>query len=140
MASAVHQSLLLWAARKMTADGYILGGFEATASQAGFWNALPPPFTLHGARPDTWGIRPNNSTIAFGEAKTAHDIDTAHTRTQLRVFAFARMRGTRRRCPLYMAVPLSCIYALDRVLTDLGLVDARHVNRVHVPDALLLPQ
>jgi hypothetical protein len=76
--------------------------------------------------------------IGFAEAKTALDVDNAHTRAQLRVLGFARMRGGRAYCPLYLAIPRSRTYDLDRVLIDVGLVGTKHVRRIHVPDILLL--
>jgi hypothetical protein len=121
----------------MSADGFVLGGFEAYARQAGAWNALPPPFELQGARPDAWGIRPDDSLLAFAEAKTLKDIDTSHTRAQLRILGFARMRRSKRYCPLYIAVPRSGASRLDRVLNEIGLLRAPHVIRLHVPSALL---
>jgi hypothetical protein len=124
----------------MAADGFRLGGFEAHARQAGVWNALPIPFTLRGVRPDAWGVRTEDALFAFAEAKTADDIDTKHTRTQLRVFGFTNMRHDARRCPLYLAIPCSSAYRLDRVLVDLGLIGARNVIRLHIPEALLEAQ
>lgn len=122
----------------MTADGFMLGGFEASAPQGGTWNALPPPFELYGKRADAWGMRGGDDALmAFAEAKTASDIDTQHTREQLRVFGFTKMRGTKIYCPIYIAIPRSRAYALDRVLIDLGLIRARHVVRLHVPEPLL---
>ena len=38
---------------------------------------------------------------------------------------------------LYLAIPRSAAPALDRVLAELGLVGARELVRVHVPDILL---
>jgi hypothetical protein len=137
MPTAPHQWLLLWAARRMTADGFLVGGFEAEAPQAGCWNALPPPFVIAGVRPDGWGIRMQDSLLAFAEAKTSDDIDTKHTRNQLQVFGFTNMRQSAQRCPLYVAIPRSCAYLLDRVLADLGLISARNVVRLHIPDVLL---
>ena len=75
--------------------------------------------------------------IGFAEAKTERDVDNAHTRTQLRVLGYARMRDGKTPCPLYIAVPRSCAHALDRVLVDVGLIAARHVRRIHVPEVLL---
>lgn len=121
----------------MCADGFLLGGFEAYARQAGVWNALPPPFDLRGVRPDAWGVRTEDLLFAFAEAKTADDIDTKHTRAQLRIFGFIRMRRTVHRCPLYVSVPRSAASKLDRVLADLGLIGAKHVIRLHIPDALI---
>lgn len=137
MASRVHQWLLLWAARKMCADGFLLGGFEAPVPQGGYWNALPPPFELEGFRPDGWGVKVDESLIAFAEAKSLGDIDTAHTRSQLKTFGFVDMRGGGARCPLYVAVPRSGVRRLDRVLTDVGLLGFCHVKRIEVPDVLL---
>ena len=47
------------------------------------------------------------------------------------------MRDGKTRCPLYIAVPRSAAYALDRVLIDVGLIASKHVKRLHVPGVLL---
>jgi hypothetical protein len=41
-------------------------------------------------------------------------------------------------CPLYLAVPRSSAYDLDRVLIDTGLIGSKHIVRIHVPDILLV--
>lgn len=138
MPSHAHQSLLLWCARKMTADGFRLTGFDGRIDQAGDWSDLPPPFEIRGVRPDACGVHAMQGLVGFAEAKTATDIDNAHTRAQLRVLGHARMREGSVMCPLYLAVPRSCAYALDRVLIDVGLIGHKHVRRIHVPDTLLL--
>ncbi len=124
----------------MNADGFMLGGFEASARQAGIWNSLPIPFALKGVRPDAWGLRARDSLLALAEAKTSNDVDTRHTRDQLRVFGFTHLTNDPRPCPLYVAVPRSCAGLLDRVLSDLRLISARHVVRLHIPDVLLSEQ
>lgn len=124
----------------MSADGFVLGGFEAPARQAGVWNSLPTPFALKRVRPDAWGLRTQDSLLAFAEAKTAGDIDAKHTRAQLRVFGFTHLANDPRPCPLYVAVPRSCAGLLDHVLVDLGLACARHIVRLHIPDVLLSEQ
>jgi hypothetical protein len=48
------------------------------------------------------------------------------------------MRSDSTPCPLYLAVPRSSAYDLDRVLVDTRLIGAKHVIRIHVPDILLL--
>jgi hypothetical protein len=121
----------------MNADGFVPGGFEAPARQGGAWNSLPLPFALKQLRPDAWGLRARDSLLAFAEAKTTDDIDNKHTRSQLRVFGFTHLVDDLRPCPLYVAVPRSCAGVLDRVLADIGLICARHVVRLHVPDILL---
>lgn len=75
--------------------------------------------------------------IAFGEAKCFHDIDTLHTRRQLLVLGRTRMKGTIGCCPLYIAVPHSAVYALDRVLIDIGLLCAKNLVRLHIPDVFV---
>jgi hypothetical protein len=137
MAGKAHQWLLLWAARKMCADGFVLGGFEAPVPQGGAWNALPPPFELKGFRPDGWGIRLDESLFGFAEAKSLGDLDTVHTRSQLKTFGHVEIRATGKRCPVYVAVPRSGARLLDRVLKDVGLLGAAHLTRIEVPDALL---
>lgn len=138
MVGSAHQWLLLWAARKMCADGFLLGGFEAPVPHGGAWNALPLPFELGGFRPDGWGVHLDDSLFAFAEAKSSGDIDTTHTRSQLRTFGFVKMRESAQRCPMYVAVPRSGRGLLDRVLRDVGLLGAVHVRRIEVPDVLLL--
>ena len=137
MVGEVHQWLLLWAARKMCHDGFLLGGFEAPVPQGGVWNTLPLPFTFKGFRPDSWGVRLDKSLVAFAEAKSVGDIDTAHTRSQLSTFGFVCMRGSSAHCPLYVAVPRSGARLLDRVLKDVGLLGAAHVTCIEVPDVFL---
>lgn len=138
MPSHAHQSLLLWCARKMAADGFRLTGFDGRIDQGGDWCCLPAPLEIRGVRPDASGIHDGDGLIGFGEAKTAGDIDNSHTRAQLRVLGYARMRDGSVACPLYVAIPRSCAYALDRVLIDVGLIGRKHVRRIHVPDALLV--
>ena len=120
----------------MANDGFRLGGFEGSQPN-GPANVLPAAFELYGCRPDAWGSSPDGTVLAFAEAKTAGDIDNAHTRRQLRVFGGCRMRGSARLCPLYVAIPRSAAYELDRVLIDIELIRARHVVRLHVPNILL---
>lgn len=121
----------------MIADGFQVTGFEGQIDQAGELNQLPPPFELQGVRADACGVHSVDGHIGFAEAKTEYDVDNAHTRDQLRVLANVRMRDGKTPCPIYIAVPRSCAYALDRVLIDLGLITEKHVRRIHVPEVLL---
>lgn len=135
MPSATHQTLLLWAVRKMARDGFGIAAYDGSSRQGGSWNALGAPPTLAGVRPDAWGH--DGVRVALAEAKTAADIDTEHTRVQLRAFARLRARGTGAACLLYLAIPRSAAPALDHVLAELGLVGANEIVRLHVPDILL---
>jgi hypothetical protein len=120
----------------MARDGYIVSGFDGRAPQQQR-QILPQPFSIRGVRPDAWGQRADGAEFAFAEAKTVDDIDTAHSRHQLRILGNVNVRGKETACPLYIAVPRSGVYKLDRVLIDAGLLRARHVVRLHIPDVLL---
>lgn len=137
MPSLEHQWLLLWVARKLTHDGYVVRRFEGPTPHGGLWNHLELPFDYQGRRPDAWAIHMATGQIAIGEAKSANDILSRHTLGQLRLFGRAVQRGTVQRCPLYIAVPLSATKALDEALTRTGLIGRPHIRRLHIPDALL---
>ena len=136
-ASSAHQELVLWVARKMTADGFLVLGADGSSPRDGLWGSLPWPFEVRNRRPDLCGIAPETGEIAIGEAKTWGDIDTAHTRIQLNVFGRVKNRGRENRCRLYIAVPRSAACSLDRVLVDVGLLGAPHVSRICIPDCFI---
>jgi hypothetical protein len=121
----------------MVKDGFIVSGFDGCAPRGEEWSSLSSPFIFRGVRADTWGQRRHDQMIAFGEAKSFHDIDTPHTRRQLDVLGKTRMKGTTVCCPLYIAVPRSAAYELDRVLIDTGLLRARNLVRLHIPDVFV---
>jgi hypothetical protein len=121
----------------MVKDGFVVSGFDGRAPRGEEWSLLPSPFVFHGVRADAWGQRDQDKMIAFGEAKCFHDIDNHHTRRQLRVLGRTRMKGTKGCCPLYIAVPHSAVYELDRVLIDIGLLGAKNLVRLHIPDVVL---
>lgn len=135
MPSAAHQTLLLWAARKMAQDGFRIAGYEGRSDQGGAWNALGAPPSLGGVRPDAWAY--DGLRVALAEAKTTDDIDTRHTRLQLTAYAQLRVTTAGASCRLYLAVPRSAAAALDRVLAELGLAGVPDIVRLHIPDILL---
>lgn len=137
MPSPAHQWLLVWVARRMVRDGFVVSGFDGTAPRGDEWSSLPAPFQIRGVRADAWGQHLKSALIAFGEAKTFTDVDTRHTRDQLEVLGHLKTKPSGTPCPLYLAVPHSAVYELDRVLIDVGLLRAKHVVRLHVPDLLL---
>ncbi len=137
MPSSTHQSLLLWTFRKMMVDGFLMVARDGSMPQGGAWNKLASPPVLMGLRPDACGFDPATGHFAFGEAKTSQDIDTVHTRRQLRVFAQLVHRLDRAACRLYLAIPRSAVNILDRVLGETGLLGAPHVVRLHIPDCFV---
>lgn len=137
MPSISHQWLLLWIARKMAADGFILTACDGRMPQGGVWNVLPRPPEFAGVRPDICGIDPDSGNFAFGEAKTYQDVDTAHTRKQLLIFGCLKPLEGGNACRLYVAVPRSAAGILERVLGQIGLLGATHVVRLYIPDCFL---
>jgi hypothetical protein len=133
----IHQILLLWAARRMIADGFVIAGFDGYVERGGHLNALPKPFLLRGRRPDAWGATSDGSLVAFAEAKSADDVLSQRTMMQLRIFGAVRMKNGSLPCPLYIAVPREAAPALDKALKAATLLSAGNVIRLHVPEALL---
>lgn len=131
-----HQALLLWATRRMSADGFGVAAFDGIASQAGGWNDLPKPFALCGRRPDAVGVDAQG-VIAFCEAKIGNDILSSRTREQLEIFGRLKMRGSSIACPLYVAVPREQAPLLDEALNRAGITGARNIVRMHIPEILI---
>jgi len=121
----------------MTLDGLVLTAFEGPAPYAGDWNRLPRPFSIAGVRCDASAVVPDTGEIAVGEAKTAEDLSSAHTHRQLAVFGGLVNKCSGTLCRLYIAVPRSAVYQLDRALIATGLIGAQHVIRLHIPDVML---
>lgn len=119
----------------MTADGYAV--ISKDGDVPGIATTLPLPPILKHLRPDACGLDPTTGRFALGEAKTAADIMTPHTRSQLRVFANTIHKSDGARCRLYLAVPRSASVTLDRVLDTVGLLGAPQVVRLHIPDCLI---
>lgn len=111
-------------------------GVDGWVDRLGIPVGLPLPPTIHGIRPDASGWHASDEVQAFVEAKSARDVDNAHTRKQLRELATLRS-ASGKLCTLYLAIPRSAAYALDRVLIDLGLLRAANIRRLHVPTVLL---
>ena len=137
MPSSTHQSLLLWIARKMTADGFTVTACDGSIPQGGVWNSLPCTPAFAGIRPDACGVGADTGEIAYGEAKTSRDIDTPHTRHQLRVFRELIRQNGKALCRLYIAIPRSSAHSLDRVLCQCGLQGGRSVVPLYIPDCFV---
>jgi len=116
----------------MVADGLVLTGFDGPTPQGGVWNDLPKPQSVGAFRPDVSGAFANAVDCAYGEAKTEDDIDRPHTGDQVRSLATARNV-----CLLYLAVPRSAAYRLDRVLARVALPRTTRIVRIHVPDCFV---
>ena len=137
MPSSVHQTLLLWAVRKMTADGYVPVACDGALPQGGLWKALPTPAQTGHYRPDAYCVHAESGALAFGEAKTTNDIATDHTIKQLAVFGRLFDRSQKDWCKLYIAVPRSAALLLDRTLVKAGLSGCKNVFCMYIPDCMV---
>lgn len=136
MPSHQHQELILWGVRRMLCDGFSMTGVDGRVDRLGVPSGLPRPPTFYGVRPDASGWHALEKVAAFVEAKSERDINNAHTRKQLRELAKLRSANGAL-CRLYLVIPRTAAYALDKVLIDLGLLRAANLRRVHVPTILL---
>jgi hypothetical protein len=135
--STTHQTLVMWALRKMQADGFIPIAYDGALPQFDCQRRLQYPPIVSGIRPDAFAFSPSNGVFAFGEAKTVFDVESTHTRQQL--LSYARMAGLGRddHARLYIVVPRSASKVLDRVLAEVGLITAKQLRRMHVPDCFV---
>lgn len=130
-AGADHQWLVLWAARLMERDGFVLSGLHGPVPHGGARNRLPLPVSICGHRPDVSATR--NSERAIGEAKTAEDVASGHSLAQYASYRAALERGYF----LYLVCPQSSSTLMDRAAMTAGLLCHPRLVRMHVPDAML---
>jgi hypothetical protein len=98
-------------------------GFEI---KCGSYGNLAQCEEVEGSIPDVKGS--SDGLHAYGEAKTADDIDNDHTKEQFRVFGHRVMTATKRHCPFFIAIPVGSEAVLRGVLRELGLGSASHVR------------
>jgi hypothetical protein len=79
------------------------------------------PKTEKGHIPDAKGWDQARRLVAYGEAKTADDIDNDHSKDQFRDFSGRPMENSNMVVPLYIAIPKGSEDALKKVLEELGL-------------------
>jgi hypothetical protein len=135
--STAHQALVMWAIRKMQADGFVPIAYDGNVPQFDCKRRLHYPPNLGGLRPDVLAFSPIMGSFAFGEAKTEHDLNSDHTRSQFRRYAAITSESSFSGTALYVVAPRSAAMALDRLLCDVGLIAVRYVRRLHIPDCLI---
>lgn len=64
-----------------------------------------PPTLIGNQRPDVWARTGHSRTTIVGEAKTPRDVDTLHTRAQLK--AFLEFLACETKSVIWMSVPLA---------------------------------
>lgn len=112
-----HQELVGQLISWLQTEGYDI--------RCGNYSNLTQCEEIHGYIPDVKGK--SNGLDAYGEAKTADDIDNDHTKEQFQVFGRV-MTKTQKHCPCFIAIPKGSENALRRVLRELGLDKSSHVR------------
>ena len=137
MPSDAHQWLVVWLSRRINGDGFSLVGADAGRASSLIRGTPLCSVSIGVVRPDVIGVSQGDRSIAFGEAKTAGDLNNAHTWNQLAVMLGARdSRG--RRPKVYLAFPSSCLKVAAKSLMKVGLQAAVRVTLVPIPDVLLM--
>lgn len=126
-----HQWMVLWTARLMERDGFVVSGFHGPVPQGGARNRLPLPVSIYGHRPDIYATR--GSQKAIGEAKTPQDINSPHSLAQYGSYRVALERGYF----VYLVCPQSSAMTMDRAMMTAGLTCHPRLVRMHLPDAML---
>ena len=137
MPSTAHQWLVVWLSRRIARDGYSLVGVDAGRFAQLLTPPPPPGISIGPVRPDVVGVHSRERFLALGEAKSAFDLDTSHTRVQLAAMLCMRdIQG--RRARVYLAFPRAALEAAARTVVSLGLAPAARVILVPIADGALL--
>jgi len=119
--SSEHKKLVAKLIEWMNSDG-----FEVyCASSDGYKECN----SIDGYVPDCMGRK--QELIALGEAKTADDIDSEHTKEQFRIGAngVINMGGWKDELiPFYIAIPSGSDAALQKVLKELGCLNKPNIK------------
>ena len=135
--STAHQTLVMWAVRKMQADGFVPMACDGILPQFDCERLLHCPPNLGRLRPDAIAFSPKLSAFAFAEAKTEDDLCSEHTKLQLRRYAeLLDENGIGAVC-VYICIPRSAAIALDRLLRDVGLLTSKRIRRLHIPNCFI---
>jgi len=112
----------------MTADGFLVAGFDGTAEHGGRFNALPAPFVLRGRRRTPGGAdeRRFRSSRSLKQSPPAiSSLAGPSTVSDVRFGPYEE----RADMSLYVAIPREAAPKLDTALRAAGLTSARNVVR-----------
>lgn len=116
--SPEHQKLVGQLVSWLQTEGYEI--------KCGNYGNLGQCEAVEGHIPDVKGH--SNGLNAYGEAKTADDIDNEHSKNQFQFFANRKMKKTQKLCSFYIAIPKGSEAVLRRVLKELELDKSSHVR------------
>ena len=131
MASKVHQFLLGLLIKKVRLAGYRIFFLEGKFVEE---NQLPIPPKILRHRPDALGISVYGQ-VCICESKTNHDINTNRTKEQLIDFSNIELNGFL--CEVFIAIPKSAEYVLNKVLRDIKLYKKNNIFILKVPDEII---
>jgi hypothetical protein len=133
MASANHNFIVSSIARKIRQDGFriiYLDGKYHDIDTKKF--DLPPKIINH--KPDIIGVK-ESALFCIGEAKTGSDIFSKRTKDQIvDFFTIVKLNSGNR---LIIGIPSDAIEDLKRLLFQLGLVNHKQIEIIHIPEELL---
>ena len=130
MPSRVHRLLVQMLVPRLHALGYKVVASDQYYHELGPLRLKVPPVIVEH-RPDLVGIRRDSPRLCIGEAKTAADLRTRHTREQVLDFV-SQVEAT-----LIVAFPAGASLEFERMLADLGLTSGDRLQGMAVPEALL---
>jgi|SRR5579875_897561 len=133
--SIAHQSLVMWAIRKMQADGYVPFAYDGRIPRFDCLNQMLRSQEVNGLRPDALGYSDVIDGFALAEAKTPDDLLSSHTKYQL--YRYKLLLSASGKVRLYFATARSAAPTADRVLQAAGLHVTRSIMRLHIPDCFL---
>ena len=133
MASKKHDFIVSAIVRKARKDGfkiaYLDGDFKAIDT---IKPEMPPKIIHH--KPDVVGEK-ENGVFCIGEAKTQSDIFSERTKNQMRDFMKAVELNPRNK--LIVGVPENSKGDLERLLSLLGFINHRQIEKIYIPEKLL---
>lgn len=135
MRTKAHDVITACVVRKMREQGYEIVGLDSDHTLVDVAK-FPVPEALYTHRPDVLGINLETEEICIGEAKTANDLSSKRTKTQLVEFAAMKSKDGRS-CKVVLGVPESGETELKRLLSELGLTKAPNLSYLIVPDVLV---
>lgn len=127
-----HQRILALVLKRMRVLGFSVLSIDGQTEALDSATSLRPQ-TYGRHRPDAIG-RSGDGSLCIGEAKTADDFGSSHTREQLE--DYLSIQGAE--YPLVLlGYPRSAGPAVTRLLDAIGAVDCPQLELIPVPDELL---
>lgn len=133
MASEKHDFIVSAIVRRMRQDGfkviYLDGRYQDIDTKE---LDIPPKIVNH--KPDVIGGKESVS-FCIGEAKTENDLFTRRTKDQ--IIDFLTVVRLNSESKLVIGIPLNAKGDLEKLLTELRVVNQKQIEIIYVPEELL---